>query len=155
MWQASWSWSSARTDAARGLYWLMCGIRRCPARRRGGQGARPGSWRTVPGGRRRTRLNRALAVRACRHGRGEGGGGASEPVACVAEGALAECEDLGGRDGEHQNGTAVFVLEDAIADLVLPAPVPLGGPRRGQTPQGVLCGDLDRVSFDDHVQPAF
>src|SRR2546428_1156912 len=55
----------------------------------------------------------------------------SEPMTCVAEGALGEGEDPGGRYGKYEGLTVTFVLKGTIAHLVMPSPIPLGGPCPG------------------------
>ena len=70
----------------------------------------------------------------------------------MAEAAFGEREDLGRRYGEH-DGVASFVMEPAVAYLVSPTPVPFGGPRRCNTSEHVIVGDLDGVAFYHDIQP--
>src|SRR5487761_1408014 len=78
----------------------------------------------------------------------------SEAVPGVAEVALGEREDLGGRYREHQDRlNAIWVVEAPAAHLVLPSSVPLRGPRLSEALEQVIVGELDGVTLDDDVQP--
>src|SRR5215510_1468374 len=79
--------------------------------------------------------------------------GGSEAVACVAEVALAEGEDLGGCYREDQGHTAIFVVKRTVTDLVVPSSVPLRGPRRREAFQRAVVANLDGITLDHHVQP--
>jgi hypothetical protein len=75
-----------------------------------------------------------------------------EHVARVAEGALAEHEDLPGRDSEHERLATVLVLKPVIANRELPLTVPPAGPRLGEERQPLGVGNAGGGSFDDDVE---
>ncbi len=82
----------------------------------------------------------------------------SELVTCVAEEALSEREDLGGRDREHENRiwedlVFIMVVKAAVAHQVLPSSVPRGSPHLGEAFEHVLVGDPDGVALDHDVEP--
>src|SRR3954447_3738828 len=71
----------------------------------------------------------------------------------MAEAALRERKDLRRADGEHERGPDV-VSKAVLADLVLPSPVPLLRPRRGQPVELLRVGDTRRLALHDHVEAA-
>src|SRR6266566_2852137 len=77
----------------------------------------------------------------------------SELVTCVAEVALGERDDFGGRYREHEGRTTTFVVKAAVARQELPSSVPLGGPRLGEAFEHVIVGELDGVALDHDVEP--
>src|ERR1017187_2554446 len=78
---------------------------------------------------------------------------ASESVRRMREGSLAEDEHLRRRHGEDQGIPAAAGIEEAaVADLVVPASVPLVRPRRGQARQHGAIGHRNSVSLDHHVE---
>ena len=79
----------------------------------------------------------------------------SELVTRVAEVALGEREDLGGRDREHEGRPPTWVLKAAVVHLELPLSVPPGGPCHGEALEHVIVSDLDRVALDHDVEPFF
>ncbi len=78
----------------------------------------------------------------------------AEPVPGGAERiALGVGEHLDGGDGEHHRLAApVGAAEAAAAGGELPAAVPFGGERLGDSCEHGVVGDLNRVAFNDHVQ---
>jgi hypothetical protein len=77
-------------------------------------------------------------------------------VTGVAEGAFGEREDLGGRYREDEDRlredlSSLLVMEAAVADCVVPSPVPLDGPRLGEALERAIVGDWDGVAFDDDI----
>ena len=61
---------------------------------------------------------------------------------------------MAGATAKTSAGPPLRVLEGPVADLELPGPVPLRGPRLGQPPEQGLVADLDGVALHHHVQAA-
>jgi hypothetical protein len=77
----------------------------------------------------------------------------SELVACLAEaGAFSKREDPGGRDREHWD-RRIFAVKGTVANLILPSPVPLGGPHLDEAFEQALVSNLDGVTLNDDVDP--
>ncbi len=77
----------------------------------------------------------------------------SELMTGVAEGALGEREDLGGLDLKHQSHPTICVVKATVAPLVLPSPIPFGGPCRGEAFEHVIVGEWDGVALDHNIEP--
>lgn len=75
-------------------------------------------------------------------------------VTGVAEGAFGKREDLGGRDGEHEDRVIAFVVKDAAKHFLVPSSVPLGGPRLGEAFKHGIVGELDCITLHHNVEPA-
>src|SRR4051794_40443378 len=75
----------------------------------------------------------------------------SEAVTGVAEGPLAEAQDLRWPHGEHERLPG-FVTEAAVLHLVVPAPVPLRAPRLGEAFEHRVICHPRRIAFDDDIQ---
>jgi hypothetical protein len=83
----------------------------------------------------------------------------SELVTCLTEGAFGEREDFGRRYREDEDRLrderiTIPVMEAALADRVVPSPIPLVGPRLSKTRERGVVGDHDGVALDHDIQPA-